>query len=210
MKKMYVAVLSLFSIILCFTIEVYAKNDSYESFNEIMMAEGKLLSNFTESEFAEYYQQVQKRKFWGINVYVVNQNVETTYISSTLYSVDNQGDTDINYELDVEVETSSKTSWNVSSDLSGAAKGTVKSFKTDLDAKVGMDYSVTSSESRKETQRMKLTVEKQSRAIVYLMGNAKVTNGVCSCYIFFINVATCGFEYFTIVNQYPRLEKRKL
>lgn len=210
MKKMYVAVLSLFSIILCFTVEVYAKNDSYESFNEIIMVEGKLLSNFTESEFAEYYQKVRKRKFWGINVYVINQNVDATYISSTLYSVDNQGDTDINYELDIEVETANKTTWNVSGELSSTTKGTVMSFKTDLDAKVGMDYTVTSSESCKENQRMKLTVEKQSRAIVYLMGNARVTNGVCACYIFFINVATCGFEYFTIVNQYPRLEKRKL
>lgn len=210
MKKLTIVALCLISIILCGVVEVYAENNEYTSFNEVMLADGKLLSNFTEEELNEYYQAVKKRKFWGINVQVVHQNVEATYLSSTLYSVDNQGDTDVDYELDIVVETANKTTWNVSAGLSGTAKGTVESFKSDLSAKAGVDYSSTATESRTETQKMKLKVEKNSRAIVYLMGSARVTNGVCACYICFINVATCGFEYFTLVNQYPRLEKRKL
>ncbi len=210
MRKIMVGTLCFFITILCFTLRINAESDSYEAFNEVMMVHGKLLSNFTNEEYQEYYSKVKKRIFWGINVYVVNQNVETTYISSTLYSVDNRGETDITYELDVVVETAQKTTWNLSGEVSGSAKGTISSFKSDLAAKAGVDYNSTKTESRKETQKMKLIVEKNSRAIVYLMGNAKVTNGVCACYIFWINVASCGFEYFTIVNQYPRLEKRKL
>ena len=209
MKKIMVGVLLTITVIICNMVECYAE-DSYETYNEIMMVDGKLMKYFTEEELKEYYQKVKKRQFWGINVYTVNQNVEATYISSTLYNVENKGDTDVSYELDVVVDVSNKTTWSVSGNLSGNAKGSIKSFKTDLAAKAGIDYSNTKTESRKETQKLKVTVEKGSRAIVYLMGSARITNGVCSAYICFVNVANCGFEYFTLVNQYPRMEKRKL
>lgn len=209
MKKILSFVLLFISIILCSVIECYAE-DSYETYNEIMLVEGKLLRDYTDEEMEEYLKNVTKRIFWGVQVYTVNKNVEATYISSTLYNVENRGDTDVSYELDIVVDVSNKTSWSVSGSLSGTAKGSIKSFKTDLAAKAGIDYSSTTTESRKETQKLKVTVEKGSRAIVYLMGNARVTNGVCACYMCFINVASCGFEYFSLVNQYPRLEKRKL
>ncbi|MDE7264435.1 MAG: hypothetical protein K2N64_07225 [Anaeroplasmataceae bacterium] len=209
MKKCVVYLFGFITTILCCMVECYAE-ESYETYNEIMMVEGKLLRNFTEEEMREYMKNVQKRIFWGINVYTVNQAVEATYISSTLYNVENRGDTDVAYELDIVVDTSNKTVWSVSGNLSGTAKGSIKSFKTDLATKAGIDYSKTTTESKKETQKLKVTVERGSRAIVYLMGSGRITNGVCSCYMCFINVASCGFEYFTLVNQYPRMEKRKL
>lgn len=209
MRKSVVCLLGFITIILCSMVECYAE-ESYETYNEIMMVEGKLLRNFTEEEMKEYTKKVQKRIFWGVNVYTVHQHIEATYISSTLYNVENRGDTDVFYELDIVIDTSNKTVWSVSGNLSGAAKGSIKSFKTELASKAGIDYSKTTTESKKETQKLKLTVEKGSRAIVYLMGSGRVTNGVCSCYMCFINVANCGFEYFTLVNQYPRMEKRKL
>ena len=209
MKKIIAVMLSFITIMICGMLECYAE-EAYETYNEIIMVNGKLLRYFTEEEMKEYMKHVKKTTFWGVNVYTVNQNVEATYISSTLYNVENKGDTDVSYELDVVVDVSNKTSLSVSGSLSGTAKGSIKSFKTDLAAKVGIDYSSTTTTSRKETQKLKVTVEKGSRAIVYLIGSARVTNGVCACYICFINVASCGFEYFTLVNQYPRMEKRKL
>lgn len=209
MKKIIAILLCFITIILCNMITSYA-DDSYETYNEIMMVEGKLLRDFTEEEMSELMKYVKKPTFWGVNVYSAHKNVEATYISSTLYNVENNGDTDVSYELDVVVDVSNKTSWTVSSGLSGTAKGTIKGFKTDLAAKAGVEYNQTTTASRKETQKLKVTVEKKSRAIVYLMGSARITNGVCACYICFINVANCGFEYFTLVNQYPRIEKRKI
>lgn len=209
MKKINILLIFI-SIMICTVLTTYADNDSYETYNEIMMATGKLLSNFTEEEMKEYKKFVKRRKAYGVNVYVVNKNIEATYIASTYYSVDNRGSTDVSYELDIVVETAKKTVLKFSGSASGTGKGTIKSFKTDIAAKAGVDYSKTKEESRKETQKFKLTVEKGSRAIVYLMGSARITNGVCSCYIAFIELSTCGFEYFTLVNQYPRMEKRKL
>lgn len=212
MKKYQILLLMMIIGLLAFQLEinVSAKSDSYLTYNEIMLSTGKLLSNFTEEEYEKYYKEVIKTTFWGINVYTVNDNVDATYISQTLYSVDNRGTTDIMYELDVVIETSNKTVWNIDGSIDGVGKGTIKAFKVDLAAKAGVDYTKTKEESRKETQKMKLNIEANSRAIVYLMGNAKVTNGVCSVYVCFINVGNSGFEYFTLLNQYPRMEKRSL
>jgi len=123
--------------------------------SDIVNKEDTSEKNF-DNIIKEYYQKVKKRQFWGINVYTVNQNVEATYISSTLYNVENKGDTDVSYELDVVVDVSNKTTWSVSGNLSGNAKGSIKSFKTDLAAKAGIDYSNTKTESRKETQKLKV------------------------------------------------------
>lgn len=212
MKKCWILLLLMIISLLTLQVKVnvYAKSDSYLTYNEIMLTSGKLLSNFTKEEYEMYYKEVNKNTFFGINVYTVNDNVDASYISQTLYSVDNRGKTDISYELDVIIETSNKTTWNIDGSIDGVGKGSIKAFKVDLAAKAGVDYTKTKEESRKETQKMKLLVEANSRAIVYLMGNAKVTNGVCAVYVCFIKIASSGFEYFTLVNQYPRMEKRAL
>ena len=212
MKKMWILLIIISNIMILTMLKfnVEANEDSYLTYNEIMLVTGKLLINFTDEEYKKYYKEVEKRIPWGINVYTVHENIDATYISQTIYSVDNQGATDISYELDVVVEMANKTTWNVDGSINGSVKGTIKSFKTDLAAKAGVDYSNTTSSSRKETQKMKLNIEANSRAIVYLMGNAKVTNGVCAIYMLFIHMGSSGFEYFTLVNQYPRMEKRSL
>ena len=96
--------------------------------------------------------------------------MEATYISQTIYSVDNKGLTDITYELNVSIETSNKTTWNVGGSINAAGKGPVKNFKLDLATKANVDYSKVKQESVKETQKMKIIIEKQSRAIVSVMG----------------------------------------
>lgn len=190
-------------------VNIYAQ-ESYLTYNEIIMSTGKLLSYYTNEEYEKYYQEVEKVKFFGINVYTVNKNIDATYISQTIYNVDNLGMTDVEYELNIVVETSNTTTWNVSGSINGEGNGTIKGFKTELALKAGVDYKNTTTSSKKETQKMKVTIEKQSRAIVYLMGNARITNGVYAIYMIFLQIDKGGFEYFSLVNQYPRLEKRSL
>ena len=146
----------------------------------------------------------------GVDVYIVNKNVEATYISETLYNVYNSGNTNIEYQLDIEIQKSEKITWEVDGNLSAAAKGTIKMFQVNLESEVGVNYKNVTESSIKETEKLDLTVEPNSRAIIYLMGRARVTNGVARVCIMFIPTATFGFEYFTIINQYPRLEKRTI
>ena len=209
MNKITSLFIVMISLMLFSILEVQASNDDYKTFNEIIMSSGKLLRYFTKEELDEYKSKL-KKKFIGVDVYVVNKNVEATYISETLYNVCNSGNTNVEYQLDIEVQKSEKITWEVSGNLSAAAKGTIKMFQVNLESEVGVNYKNISENSIKETEKLDLTIEPNSRAIIYLMGRARVTNGVAKVCICFIDTAVFGFEYFTIINQYPRLEKRSL
>ena len=94
MKKIILVILSFVSIMICFMVEVYAGEDTYETYNEIMMVQGKLLRNFTDSELELYYQEVRKPTFWGVNVHTAYKKLEPTYISSTLNNEQKRGNTE--------------------------------------------------------------------------------------------------------------------
>lgn len=209
MQKFLCLFVLLISILTITFLECEAANDDYKTFNEIIMSSGKLLRYYSDEELDEYKSQL-KRKFAGVDVIIINKNVDATYISETLYNVHNSGKTDIKYQLDVTVTKNEKVTWEVSGDLNVAAKGTIKMFQANIESKVGIDYQKINENTEKTTEKIDLTIEPDSRAIIYLMGSARVTNGVARISIAFINAATFGFEYFTIVNQYPRLEKRSL
>ncbi len=204
-------------LILCFILWIsgilypcFASTTEYTTFSEIMMPEGKLMSNFTEEEISEMYRSLEKTKFFGVAVYMENSNVDASYISNTLYSVENKGSTDIVYDVEVDVETTNKVTFSANGSLNGSASGKIKDIKSEIGAKCGVEVSKTTTSSRKEKQKMKLIVEGNSRAIIYLTGNVSVTNGVAAYYISFIRVAYGSFEIVTLKNQYARIEKAKV
>lgn len=212
MKLIYSIIsLSLIVFLLFMKVKVQAATDDYNTFSEIMMPTGKLLSNFTDEEIKDYLKKVNKRKFFGLSVYTVNKNVEASYISNTLYSVSNLGSTDVTYEIEVEVETANKVSFTSSGSLNGQVSGGKSGgLKGEIGGKCGIEISTSSTASRKEKQKMKLVVEGNSKAIVYLTGNLSVTNGVAANYISFFRSCEGGFEIITLKNQYARIEKRKI
>lgn len=189
----------------------YASTDDYTAFSEIMMNEGKVLANYTDEEMTKLLEKVHKRKFMGVSIYEENKNVEASYISNTLYSVENSGEENIVYDIVVDVETSNKVSFNASGSLNASASGGKSGgVKGEIGAKCGIEFTETTTTSRKEKQTMKLTVEGGSRAIVYLTGNLSITNGVAAYYVAFIRVSEGGFEIVTLKNQYARVEKSKI
>lgn len=185
-----------------------ASSQEYTTFSEIMMPQGKLMANFTQEEYEEMYENIDSPMLFGVRVYKENSNIDASYISNTLYSVENKGLTDVTYEIEVEVETTNKVSFNANGSLNGSASGTTKGgVKGEIGAKCGVEVSNTTTTSRTEQQKMILKVEANSRAIVYLTGSITITNGVASYYIGFIEIAKGGFEIVTLKNQYARVEK---
>ena len=169
------------------------------------------IGNYTiTDEQLEEYKYKLKKRLAGVDIVVINENVEASYISETLYNVHNTGKTDIKYQLDITVTKNEKITWEVSGDLNAAAKGTIKLFQVNIENKLGIDYKKTNEKTEKVTEKIDLVVESNSRAIIYLMGRARVTNGVGKISVLYLGNTTFAFEFFTIVNQYPRLEKRSL
>ena len=208
-KKFFIFI---FLIILTFSYLKYdskADQSDYRTFSEIIMANGKLLANFTDKEFEEYYSNL-KPQFLGLSIYVENDNVDASYISNTLWSVTNTSSTDVTYNVKIETETTNKTTFSSSSSASGGASGNINGIKADISSKCGVDYSKVTTESKKQTETMNLVVEAGSSAIVYLTGNLSVTNGVVSSYVFFVEVLKGGFEFTILKNQYARVEKARV
>lgn len=207
MKK----VIALFLILLIFlsasNIKSEAASDDYNGFDEIILDSGKLLSNYTEAEYDEYYKKIDKTKFWGWNVYIVNNKVPCTYIARTVYETTNAGEEEITYEINVTTESEVKTIINASGSISYGLNGTVKKFKHDLDAEVGLEYKYQITEGTTKTEKLKIPVEGKTKLLVTVTGTGYVTNGVANYHIFWIKTEEGGFEYFTITSEYQTIEK---
>lgn len=212
MEKKYL--IMLFLILIYFTkssLCIEASSDDYTSYVEIIMNDGKLLSNFTEEEYELLYNEIPDRKMFGYVINIENDNVDATYISNTLYSIENKGNSNITYQIDVVVETNNKTSFKASGGLNGKISGKKgNDIKGEIGAECGLEYSSSTSESRKETQKLDIVVEPHSRCVIYLTGNLSVTNGVLKFYYFWIETYSGGFEIVTLQNQYTRIEKAKI
>lgn len=193
------------------SVNTHASNDDYSSFVEIIMNDGKLLVNFTDEEYEECYENLGGRKMFGYKVFIENNNVDASYISNTLYSIENDSDSNITYQIDVVVETNNKTTFKASGSLNGKVSGKKgNDIKADIGAEVGLDYTTVITESRTETQKLDVIVEAHSRCVIYLTGNLSVTNGVTRYYYFWMEVYGGGFEIVTLKNQYTRIEKAKI
>lgn len=182
--------------------------EEYNGYSEVIMQEGKLLANFTDAEYEEYYSKINNRLFWGWNIYIVNQNVPCTYINKTVYETTNTGSETITYEINVtteqEIRTIISASGSISYGLSGSSE---KKFKHDLDAKVSLDYKYQNTESNTKTEKLKIPVEGRTKLLVTVVGTGMVTNGVGSYYICWFENCRGGFEYFTITNEFQKIEK---
>ena len=207
-------IILLFCVLLYFSISsisIDASTDDYMTFVEIIMSDGKLLANYTEQEYQDYYSRIPDRKMVGYVIYTENQNVESTYISNTLYSIENDSNASITYQIDVVVETNNKTSFKATGQLNGRVSGKKgNDIKAEVGAEVGVEYSATTTESRKETQKLDVIVEANSRCVIYLTGNLLITNGVLKHYVMWLETYRGGFEIVTLQNQYTRIEKVKI
>lgn len=213
MKKLRI-LLFIFSFVifpfLC--LKVKANDDEeYLSYSEIIMATGKLAKDFTEYD----YQQFDKLNLSKMNIMgmldiiyaPVNESIPASYISSTTFSVDNNGGTDIVYEVDVTLETNLKTSFSSSGSINASIGSTVKKLKGEIGGKFGVDTSTTSTISKKEKKSMKLIVEANSRAIIYVTGECYVTNIFVALEIEGTRYTNGAFEYVVLSSQYARIEK---
>ena len=214
MKKIYVTLFILSFTFFCFkTLRVHASpteetNTEYLTYSEIIMSSGKLLKDYTKEELDEYLAPITTGvHFYNVFVTPINENIKSTYITNTLFSVDNKSASSVEYSFSVQVETTNVVSFSASLSTSASAGGTFKKVKAEASVKSNIEYSNKTTTSVKEKRTMDLVVEPNSRAIIYLMGEITITNGVFSIYEFFFNILYGGYEFAILNTQYARLEK---
>lgn len=199
-------IFSLMIMLMIFFAHLARAESNYQNFQEINLSEGKMLDSYTDKEYKQYYKKVEKRKFWGWRIYYVNRNIETTYISETVFSYYNNGTSTIKYDYSLKESNTSKLSVSGTGSISYSLNGTKNSFKHGLDAALKLESSYSNSSAVEMKKDLSIDVEPNTVANLKIVGEGKLTNGVAANYIFWIRTNKGGFEYFVITTQYPRLE----
>lgn len=211
MKKIYVFVLAL-ALTVIFNCKVVKANCDYTAFQEINFAEEgkKFLSEITEEELKEYYKETQKAKFMGWNTYTITKSSKVKYIDETVFTCKNEGKTAVVYKIQFKEEEISKRSFSVTGNLSIDVDNKVKKLKAGLDAKLKIEYSESSTLTKRTDWYTKTDVDPGTKLTVDIVGEGYIENGVASKYFFFINTKNGGYEIFTIATEYYRLEKTQI
>lgn len=185
-------------------------NTSYHSFESLTINEGKLLEDFTSSEYNTYYKKVNKRKFSGWRVHKVHQNVKVTYVTETLFSYYNDGYTAINYTFKLDRKSTTKVSLSATGSIGIKIGKDGKGFKNNLDGSLKLSAEYTQTTEDKESYEMKFQVDPGTQVDLYIYGEGKITNGVAARYLFWMRLDRGGFEVFMVTTQYQRLEKKRI
>lgn len=210
MKLLYLISLCVLGFFVPTTLATENYTKDYSTFEVVNLSKGKLIRNWTSKEIEKYQENVSKRKFSGWRVTMINQEVEATFESDVLFSFSNTGTSEIEYSKTITYEKNAKTSISCSGGITYKTSGTVKKFKHNLDASVNFSYSNTSTVEQKQTDTVKMKIDPGYKAIVYMTGTARVTNGYAQRYLFWCRQGGGAFEYFTITSQYPRIKKVKI
>lgn len=203
MKKLLI--LCVFLFIFSFCIHVDAK-ENYKMFEDIEIQNGKMLADYTDSDYEEYYKKVTKRKFFGWRINIVNKKTRAKFISETVFSYYNNGTRPITYKYELSESTVEKVSISATGSIGTKVSGEIKMFKFGLDSetKINADYSSTT--TKEEATKLEIIIDPKTVANLRMVGEGQVTNGVAAYYIFWITVQKGGFEYFVVTTLYPRLE----
>lgn len=203
MKKIIIFILLIINII-------YSKSIfGYMDFVEYEIDTGKLLKEYTKTDYDKAYSLINNRKFIGWNTIEIN-SFKIRYIKEIVFVFTNdKGATPIEYKYTFNKQESYKKEINVSGNIKVDLNGTVKKFKTGLSSELKL--------SKKELEQTVTTEESVVNVLVdpgytlslVIFGEGEVQNGVGIKYLFYIEDERGGYEIFTKTCEYARLIKRR-
>ncbi len=212
MKKFLkiVTVLLLLNFISYIGVKSKASVGDYNSYAYINVDSGKLLKDYDSSVIDDELARVRNKKFMGWQIYKLNKNVRTTFITDTLFSYKNEGTSPINYTVNVESESTCKTKVSATGTIGTDVSGSYKKFKGSLNRQLKLQGEYETTQLCKSEENLEVTVDPNSLCVGYIQGEGYYTNGVACNYLFFMEKQIGAFEYFTITSSYLRIEKLSL
>lgn len=209
MRKLFLV--SLMFLMMCLFIENAQAND-YSTFQDIEFEHkgAKLLENYANSDYKKYYNKLGKKRFWGWRTYIVYEDEECHFVRETLYVIINDGDTAIDDTISFERGETVKRHYSATGSLEVGANGTLKGFKLGLEQEIGTEQTKTVTQSFEEKYTVKIKVDPQTKLIISISGEGKVSNGVGKYYRFYKNVKKGGWEIFTVTTEYYCIEKIRI
>lgn len=208
MKKFLIVLLVVLLIYPSSNIVLASKSHTnYESLN---LSKGKLLLDYSDRELKPYYKNVNKSKFSGWRTKIINNRVEATFVSETIFTYYNDGYTPIDYTYKMEETEVSKYSFSSNGSISVHSNKNGTGFKKGLDGSLKLSYSYDKNKTKKESYEVKLKIDPGTQVNLYKAGTGRLTNGVGSRYLFWFRTESGGFEVFEISSSSIKLEKVRI
>lgn len=206
MKKIIIIALLIFTSVL--TKQTVHAGD-YQTYQEVSFEfrSVKLLENYASSDYTKYYKLLKKKRFWGWRTFIVFEGEKAFFTRETLYIIENDGTTPITETFSFTSSETKKVQYSSSGSIGVSANGTKKGFKLGLDSQLKSSISGTTTATLEEKVSIKVLVDPQTKLIVQIKGEGKITNGVAKYYRFYKNVKKGGFEVFVVTTEYYSLQK---
>ncbi len=210
MKKLFI----FFGLIgVCFLNMLFTVNaEQYQNYQEIVFDndEAKLLKHFTDNEYTKYYNAINKRRFIGWNISIVNKNEPVEFVSETKLKIYNNGFSTIAHNISLETKEETKFQISVSGGVKASGSGSKAKFKGSLDAEIKSEVSYSSIKTKKESYEFKITVDPKTYVKIITRGKGEISNGVGKSYFFWIETGKGGWETFTVQTEYYEIIKDRI
>lgn len=206
MKKLIIVSFMLFLSILS-TNGVYAGD--YQTYEEITFKNKgvKLIEDYNQKDYKEYYKKIKKRRFWGWKTITIFDGEKTYFTKETLYVISNAGTTPITETFSFKTEKTLKKQISATGNIGISGSGSKAGFKLGLEKSLKTTASISSSSLVEEKVSIRVDVDPNTKLLVQIKGEGKITNGVAKYYSFWKNVKKGGFEIFIVSSEYYSLEK---
>lgn len=215
-KRLILLLITIVTVVLSLNLsKVEANNISsdycdYTTFSYMQFSRGKLLKNYSEQELKPYIKATHKKRFYGWRICYMNYHVRCNFTSKTILSIVNDGKTNIEYELEQTETVMNKVSITAKGTLKTSVSGTVKKFKGGLDSALSIEKSVDESVTCKTSESLKIIIDPGTRVNIYLKGSGYLTNGYATLYDLWLKSFRGAFEFFELVDVYPKIVKEKI
>jgi len=210
MKKLYV--LALLSCLCTLMGLTSVSAEEYLNYQEVVFEDddGELLKDFPDEDYADYLKAVNKKRFIGWRVIVVNNNANVEFVSETKLKIYNNGFSTIKHNITLQTEEETKFQLSASGGIKVSVDGDIKKFKGSVDADIKASVSYSSVKSQTEKYEFEIIVDPQTYVKIITRGHGIVNNGVAKYYLFWFITKTGGWETFTLTTEYYEIVKDRI
>lgn len=170
----------------------------------------KLLSQYSSDDYSDYYGRLSARKFWGWNTFTVYKNEPVYFVKDTLYVIVNEGTTPIIEDITFTRESITTKQYDVSGSIALDGTGKKGKLSLGLETKIDFSQSVTEKVSLDEKYEIEIEVDPNTKLMIQVLGEGKITNGVAKYYRFWVEAKKGGFEIFVVTTEYYSIIKEPI
>lgn len=209
MKKVMFIVLLCCMVMVPFS--VYGRNTGHSAFQEIELEDSniKLLVDMSAYEKQKAHQSLNKWRFFGWSVGVINRNADCKYTAETIFSKANYTSAPFTFSYQMIESSKIETSISLDGTISARVKGKVKAVELGLDTSIRGEIGRKKTTTRSEETNMSIVIHPNTKITMKVTGNAELSNGVGRYYFLGICFKKGEWEYIDVLDEcYELIEER--